>query len=193
MAERGGFVLPILYVLLPNKEEDTYTRMIRLICGIWPTFQPSHISLDFEFAVINGFRSTFPLAELNGCLFHLVKNLKRKLTEERLIGQYNDNADFALHARMIPALAFVPINEIENGLEVLNNALPDELGPILDYFEDKYVGRMQRNNRRRRPLFDPEIWSCYTRTLNNEARTNNYAEAAHRRLQAELGVDHPNL
>ena len=37
------------------------------------------------------------------------------------------------------------------------------------------------------------MWSVYKRTVNGEDRTNNYVEAAHRRLQAEFGVDHPNI
>ena len=37
------------------------------------------------------------------------------------------------------------------------------------------------------------VWSVHDRTLQGEARTNNFAEAAHRRLQTEFGVKHPNL
>ncbi|KAI3416683.1 hypothetical protein GPALN_004395 [Globodera pallida] len=45
---------------------------------------------------------------------------------------------------------------------------------------------LQRNNAD--PTFAetvplPEMWSVYERTLNNDDRTNNYAEAAHRKLQ----------
>jgi hypothetical protein len=100
---------------------------------------------------------------------------------------------------MIPAMTFVPIDRLEDALEILRDTLDDELTPLLDYFEETYIGRLQLNRRRRGvpqrrpPLFSPEIWSCYERTINSEARTNNFAEAAHRRLQAEFGVDHPSL
>ena len=83
---------------------------------------------------------------------------------------------------MIPALSFVPIKELENALAVLSKNLPDQLTPILDYFEDYYVGKIQRNNSHRRPTFKPEMWSYYARTLENEGRTNTFAEVAHRPL-----------
>lgn len=204
MAERGGFVIPILYALLPNKQEETYDRMIQMIQNAWPEFSPHAISMDYELAVINAFTNAFPHAEPHGCLFHLVKNVKRKLAAKQLMHRYNTESNFALQARMIPALAFIPIDELGNALDALRGFTEEEVDepipsidvaliPVLDYFEDNYVGRLLRKNRRAQPKFKPQMWSCYERTLNDEARTNNYAEAAHRRLQAEFGVDHPTL
>lgn len=193
MAERNGFVFPILYALLPNKRQETYNRMIQLIRDSWPNFDPAAISLDFEKALINSFSNAFPRAALHGCLFHLVKNIKKHLRENDLMRRYKTDSNFALDSRMIAAMAFVPIEKLEDALDVLKNSVDDELIPVLDYFEDNYLGKMQRNNIRRQATFPAEIWSCYTRTIQGEARTNNYAEAGHRRLQAEFGVDHPNL
>ena len=41
------------------------------------------------------------------------------------------------------------------------------------------------------PNFSPQIWSQYDRTIARHDRANNHAEAAHRRVYAELGVNHP--
>ena len=71
--------------------------------------------------------------------------------------------------------------------------IPEDLTPIINWFEDFYVGRQNRNLTRRRALFPPTMWSVYERTLNGHDRTNNYVEAAHRRLQAEFGMHHPNI
>ena len=54
-------------------------------------------------------------------------------------------------------------------------------------------GPLRRNGTRRDPVFPQRMWSCYERTLNSQQRTNNYAEAAHKRLQTELQMDHPSI
>jgi len=95
---------------------------------------------------------------------------------------------------MVIALAFVPIEDINNALLSLSENLLNDVQPILDWFKDNYVGRMnKRGKRRRQSLFPHEIWNVYNRTGNQHERTNNHAKAARRRLQTELGVDHTTI
>ncbi|KRZ71949.1 hypothetical protein T10_12101 [Trichinella papuae] len=42
-------------------------------------------------------------------------------------------------------------------------------------------------------MFPIEMWSMYRRVVDGDNRTNNFAEAAHRRLKAELGMAHPTI
>lgn len=193
LANRGGFVLPILYALLPNKEGETYRRMFNAVRELWPNLNPSSISIDFEQASIGAVRENFPNCAIHGCLFHLTKNMKHKLASEGLLRRYNTDPEFASNARMIVALSFVPITDLDIAVETLSNAVSDDLTPIINWFEDSYIGRQNRNRTRRPALFPPQCWSVYQRTINGEDRTNNYAEAAHRRLQAEFGMNHPNI
>ncbi|KAK9701824.1 Zinc knuckle [Popillia japonica] len=80
-----------------------------------------------------------------------------------------------------------------NNIHHVAEKSPDDVQPILDWFEDHYVGRLnRRGNGRRQPLFPHEMWNFYNRTLTQQDRTNNHAEAAHR-LQRELGMDHPTI
>ena len=81
MADRGGFVLPVLYALLPNKEGVTYRRMFEAIKELWPHLNPSSVSIDFEQAAIGAVRATFPNCAIHGCLFHLTKNMRKKLAD----------------------------------------------------------------------------------------------------------------
>ena len=64
--------------------------------------------------------------------------MKRKLAEFHLKRKHNADAYFALYEHIIPALSFVQIEEVENDLEVLTEYLPNQLTPILHYFEDYY-------------------------------------------------------
>ncbi|KAI1708192.1 homeobox domain-containing protein [Ditylenchus destructor] len=72
---------------------------------------------------------------------------------------------------------------------------------VLVWFKNRRVKarKMRRlenknvRNGRRAALFEYDMWSVYQRTLDGEGRTNNHAEAAHRRLQTELAHDHPTL
>jgi len=95
-------------------------------------------------------------------------------------------------ARMIPALAFVPLQDLEAAFQELSDKSPPELQPVLDWLEDNYIGRP---NRRRRcpPVFPHEMWTVHDRVVQHLDRTNNHAEAAHQRIQAEFQMDHPTL
>ena len=57
-----------------------------------------------------------------------------------------------------------------------------------------YIGIYNRRGScRKAPLFPQDMWSQYETTLNDEDRTNNHAEAAHRRIAFELGAHHPTI
>ncbi|KAK9687086.1 hypothetical protein QE152_g36705 [Popillia japonica] len=71
----------------------------------------------------------------------------------------------------------------------LSDNLSNELEQLLDWFEDNYIGRRNRRGAGlREPMFTPNIWNVYHRTLNGEDRRYNHAEATHRHLQTEFDV-----
>ena len=52
-------------------------------------------------------------AEMHGRFFHLNKNFKKCLGNNDVSRRYNDDADFALPEKMVPAHAFVPVNQVD--------------------------------------------------------------------------------
>lgn len=194
MAVKNNGVHPIFYALLPNKQRATYNQMFNMIKDLIPNLAPMQIHCDFEHAAFAAMKDCFPDTKINGCFFHLAQNMKKHLGAMGFIGDYNNNPQFALHARMVTSLTFVPIRNLDEAIDILAENLPEELQPLLNWFEDNYVGRLnRRGNGRRPPLFPHEMWNLYQRTLSGQDRTNNHAEAAHRRLQLELGMDHPTI
>ena len=194
LAEHLGGVHPLFYFLLPNKRQQTYMKVFSIIKNLDRVINPSVIHCDFEKAVINAIRRNFPSAAVGGCLFHLVQNMRKHVGQLGLTARYNNEPEFALNAKMVTALSFVPPSDIEMAVERLGEHLPEALQPLLSWFEDTYVGKPgRRGAARQRPLFSDDVWSVHQRTLDGGHRTNNHAEAAHRRLQSELGMQHPTL
>jgi len=146
LAKRAEYVFPVMYTLLPNKRPEKCDGLFELIKTIWPLFNPTSIYLDFEMAVMNSVRQAFPRAELYGCLLHVTKSMRRQLSENSLLHRSSAEPRFALHARMIVALAFVPIDNLDDSFDALSNQLANELTPILNWLEANYIGRPGRNN-----------------------------------------------
>ncbi|XP_064098057.1 uncharacterized protein LOC135209279 [Macrobrachium nipponense] len=176
MARRHGGVHPVFYALLPNKKRATYVRMFQMMSDEIPGLNTSRISCDFEQAAISAMEECFPGVVIQGCFFHLAHNVLKQLKQ---IG-------------LQVALCFMPIPHLDTYIDALSEDLPQELQSLINWLEDNYVGRpMRRGNGRRSPLFPSKKWNQYERTIAGLDRTNNHAEAAHRRIYTELGVNHP--
>ncbi|XP_068222825.1 uncharacterized protein [Palaemon carinicauda] len=187
-------VHPILYALLQNKQRSTYVKMLEIIKEKVPNARPNIINCDFEHAILTTMKDGFPNVQIRGCLFHLLQNLIKQNESMGHMISYNTNADFALQVKMILALKYVPLNNPDRHVEALASHLREELVPLLNWFEDNYIGRPNRRGiGKRASLFPTDIWNMFERTLQGEDRTNNHAEAAKRRLHTELGMLHRTI
>ena len=137
--------------------------------------KPASIMVDFELAVVNSLERVFPDSEIRGCFFHLSQNIYRKNTEHGLKQRYPEDSHFALTLRMIPALAFVPTNDVTGAFEQLSEILHPEMRPVADYFEDTYVGSPRRRGRRQ-PTFAIGMWNMFQRYEDELPKTNNSVE-----------------
>ena len=188
-----GDVIPCLYVLLSNKTEDTYTRLFTDIKALIPALDPLTVTMDYEKAAMNAATAAFPNAVINGCFYHLAQSVYRNVQAAGLQQRYQVDADFALAARMLPALAFVPIPQVIDYFETVQANAPDALAPVIDYFEDNYVGRLRRQGRRAAPRYPIAVWNVHDRVENDLPRTNNSVEGWNRKMQTAVSGHHPNI
>ena len=93
---------------------------------------------------------------------------------------------------MLAAMAFVPAPDVDDAFAELARNVPEELLPILDFFEDTYLGAVRRGIRRA-PCFPATMWSIYDRVTAELPRTNNAIEGWHSALGANAGGHHINL
>ena len=98
---------------------------------------------------------------------------------------------------MIPALAFIPPNDIVDAFKRLTDLIRNQYGDatdgVLDYFEDTYIGRFRRNAARATPNFPIQMWNMFHRTHEELPRTNNHIEGWHRKFQSICMCYHPTI
>ncbi|XP_035207656.1 uncharacterized protein LOC118182424 [Stegodyphus dumicola] len=120
-------VIPSVYVLMPNKREETYNRVFTVIKSLKPNLQPKTVMTDFEKAAINAFKNSFPNIIQRGCFFHLSLSqcVYRKVQSAGLQSKYETDPNFVLEISQLAALAFVPTSDV--------------IEPIINYFEDTWI------------------------------------------------------
>ena len=106
--------------------------------------------------------------------------------------RYHNDEDLAVSVRMIPALAFVPLDKVVEAFETLQDSLPAELEGVINYFEDTYIGHLLRR-RRATPMYHTQIWNVHSRVVNDLPRTNNGVEGWNRKMQSAITSHHPNI
>ena len=122
---------------------------------------PTTLITDFEQASISAFKDAFPNIKTTGCFFHLSQSVWRKVQKVGLQQRYGQDADFATRVRVMPALAFLPLADVEQVFnELIDNDYFVGAEAVADYFETHYIGRPYgRAGRRRAPTFPLELWN----------------------------------
>lgn len=194
---KDNVAIPLVFALLPNKTEQTYIKLLQEIKNVLPAGAgPRTIMTDFELAMINAVQQELPDTVHRGCFFHFSQCIFRHIQSNGLQREYEQNPQTALTLKMLPALAFVPTNDVVNAFDHLcdQNMFPPELRAVVDYFEDTWIGRPQRRGRQRRqPLFAHTMWNCYDGVRDGLPKTNNFIEGWHRGFQMQISADHPSI
>ncbi|WAQ97513.1 hypothetical protein MAR_030203 [Mya arenaria] len=100
---------------------------------------------------------------------------------------------------MLDGLAFLPEDQVKEGMAYLKSQTTEVLEPVVDYFDRNYVNGPFRSQtgglifRRTQPRFEPATWNVNTATLNDEARTNNVCEAWNNGFRCLVGHVNPSL
>ena len=152
-------------------------KVIREAC---PNSQPNFLFLDFEQAAINSFQSVWPLTQVKACFFHLSQAVFRKLQSFGLQQEYQNDPEFVIRMRMLPALAFVPPELVGWSFEHLVTVFPKNAYPLSKYFEETYIGLRNINGGRNPPLFPIDLWNIFHLVAQGLPRTTNLVERWHR-------------
>jgi hypothetical protein len=105
--------------------------------------------------------------EICGCLFHFAQALFRVLQRNGLQATYitKEEEKFRLDFQTLTALAFVPVEHVEQLFLELLDDVNDRFVPVTNHLHDKYVIGIRRKNKQGGPLFKPSWWTCYPRVV----------------------------
>ena len=118
--------------------------------------------------------------------------MKRNVQQLGLGNIYQNDLAFRTNIKIISALDFVPVANVVRDFNTLAAQCGLAEQPVLDYFENTYIGQPQRA-RRNDPIFSPDLWNINSRVTRGLPRTTNSVEGWHNKFNRSLGVTHPSI
>ncbi|XP_076094650.1 uncharacterized protein LOC143065150 [Mytilus galloprovincialis] len=182
-----GAMYPLVFALLPGKDQVTYNRFFQLLKDYCQNnqlqLQPETIVLDYETAAHNAASTVFPGITKKGCFFHYTKCIWRKTQECGLQVPYSNNEDIHRLVRRAAVLPMVPTDEVEDvwfqSLQDLENIDTDiNTARFTDYVTEYWV----EGNR--------HLWNHYNTV---GPRTTNNLEGWHSKIKKIVQTPHPNI
>ena len=118
----------------------------------------------------------------------------RSVTQNGLKTLYGESEKLSQQRRTLPALVFLPVAGVIPTFEQIKIQFPAEGEPVLNYFEENYIGVRSRLSRPRKiPKFDIPLWDVNTNTLQGQHRTNNIVEGWNNRFSSLINCHHSNF
>ncbi|XP_067679673.1 uncharacterized protein [Haliotis asinina] len=179
-------MFPLVYVLLPDRQRVTYTRLFDLLkTKVQETLSrplaPSVIQTDFELAAIQAAENVFPQADVKGCLFHFCQAIWRKTQERGRAVTYKEDGEVRKWIRGAVGLPLLPLREVQDAWLDAMNQCPDvrQSDAMNDYIVATWV--------------DDDTRFLWNHHATQGPRTNNNLEGFHSRIGKSLLHVHPNI
>jgi len=181
--------VPLVYVLLLNKQKRTYQKMLDIVkeqcltMGLNPS--PAVIMLDFEVSAMDAFRKVWPTASIRCCRFHMGQAMYRKVCDLGLASAYKDDAETGKWLKHFFRLSLLSPDEVGDAFAVMADAPQNSsCEAFADYMLNTYVAPDSR--------FRLTLWASAP-TAEELPRTNNGCESFHSHLSKSFSGPHPNI
>ncbi|XP_071176290.1 uncharacterized protein [Mytilus edulis] len=188
---KNGNYVPLMYALLPPKDEECYEIMWKMICDLCSqkqlSFVPNVIHIDFEQAMHTAIMHAFPQCKIDCCRFHLAQSWWRKIQTVGLSTDYKDKStEIGKWLSQFFGLPFLPPNKVEDcfTFDIMSDAPSDDkCHTFLDYVLSTYICTTSR--------YPPQFWAAAP--VENCKRTNNGPESFHSHYNEQFYSHHPNI
>ena len=186
MIKFGSAWIPVCYALLPDKCKETYFTLFYMLKKQMKDmniqFNIESMRMDFEVGAMKAAAAAWKVV-VKGCYYHFTQSGWRFVQSNNMASAYlaDNDQEFKLLVKCVLSLPHVPVEDLENTLEILNDKEWD-FGEseekyafkekILQYVRDYWVDGQ----------IPPQVWNCFHRkvdlTNNNNESHNNYLNNA---------------
>lgn len=210
----GNTFITVVYSLLQKKSRQAYEELFQAIIdkcnNMGLQINITKVVTDFEDGLLRATSAVFGRqVEHQGCFYHLTQATWRKIQKFRLATHYMSDPVFRHFCNTLDALAFLPIEDLPEGIAYIRRLTPEEpaeTADLVDYFDATYVSgtyrpvqqlnadqQPQLMMRRTPPMFQPAVWSVHKATMECNPRTNNVCEGWNNKFYTLVGTSHPSI
>ncbi|KRX98844.1 hypothetical protein T4E_5788 [Trichinella pseudospiralis] len=124
-----GKLLPVVYCLTVRKDLPTYSRIFKVLHSkakeLGVQLDPAKFVCDFETALMPTIQGDFPNTRVQGSFFHFCQAVLRQEIRKTV--------------KMLMALAFLPVNLVPTGFEILNVGTLGPVEALFEYFQREWL------------------------------------------------------
>jgi hypothetical protein len=144
-----GKTLPLFFSLLPNKKQESYETLFRIIKQHVQRV-PCYITIDFEKGAENAFGVIYPQCQVLGCFFHFKQNIWRNISVSLILSyiicsnfflqelglkkEFLENDVYRRTMKNLAALAFVPEKDVVRIFTDTKESSDEQLDGKMFYF-----------------------------------------------------------
>ncbi|XP_071962323.1 uncharacterized protein [Antedon mediterranea] len=159
-------LIPLAFVLMSKHRQRDYKAVLEHLVKLLPHRQSvKKAVLDFDVPLWKAFQSAMPNVLIQGCAFHWMKNIKKKMPRTKL------EAEISL-SRKIMALVYLPSEEIPDALIRLQKK-NKKCQSLFSHVESNWV---------KHTFWRPHHWSVFEQVV----RTETDVEEWHRKIEKHI-------
>ena len=182
------FIALVCFILMTNKSYNSYIKIFQEIKFLLENYDlpwkynDAKFMCDFEKSLMNSLKKEFKNSKINGCYFHYIKSLWKKVRKLGLTkSKYIDSTKI-----IVFALKIYPFILDKNKEKYMNEIFEYAKSKSKDYnsFIKYYIKNWSQSNFLKFDLIN-----------NGEIinRTNNYFESFHHKLNQTIGMSYPRI
>ncbi|KAK3737265.1 hypothetical protein RRG08_009898 [Elysia crispata] len=190
----NGIYLPCAFLLLLDKRQSTYERVLTVLhseCFEQQTaFKPEYIHLDLEVGMMNAFKTSFPSSTIKPCQYRIAQTRYRFINQVLLSLVYKSGVRGDHTAKWLKTCFVLTALDPDNFENAFHFTLIAEVPEIQsgDRF-DQFLVCLHNNYRWKTSKFTPSLWASQDTHL----RRNNAYEACHSRFAKSFKSPHTNV